>query len=292
MRETFQWILSHAHMALFRLGQTTVTPLSLAAFSVAIVLSVLAGRVVRGLLMRVLSGPGREGVAYAVSRIAQYVTVVIGVLLGLENIGVSLGALGAFAAILSVGIGFGLQNIAQNFISGVILLLERPIQKGDWLQLGDLEGTVLEIGMRSTRVVTRDGISVLVPNSKLISEVVYNLSAPTTLNRLRISVGAGYECEADAVKTVLLRVAEEHEEVVAEPAPVVYFTGFGESSLDFVLNIWIDNPKRRPDVSSDVRFAIDAAFRREGLSMPFPQRDVHVVGGVMMALQGGEKVRE
>lgn len=279
MGEAFDWLVDHVHVALFRLGQTTVTPLSVGLLVLAIIVSVVLGRIARAVVTRVLSGPGREGVAYAIGRMAQYLVVVLGVLLGLENAGVSLGALATLGAIVSVGIGFGLQNIAQNFISGVILLIERPIQKGDWLQMGDVEGSVTEIEMRATRVVTRDGVSVLVPNSKLISDEVHNLSAPTTLNRLRISVGAAYGSDSELVRKTLLDVASANDEVVDYPAPLVYFTRFGDSSLDFVLNVWIDNPKRRPDVNSDLHFAIDAAFREAGISMPFPQRDLHLVSG-------------
>jgi len=276
------WLLNHLEFELFHLGETEVTPLSLIIFTVTILVTLLAARLARAAVGRVFHRQGQvdEGTAYAVGRILQYALIVGGVLLGLENVGVSITAFAALGAILSVGIGFGLQNIAQNFISGLILLIERPVQTGDVLQLHDgLFGRVTEIEMRATRIVTPDGISVLVPNSKLISEDVRNLHAPQRTNRLRVAVGVAYGSDTAKVRESLLSVAEADDRVLTEPAPRVFFQDFGESSLDFELAVWLDDAETRPVVASDLRFAIDAAFREHRITIPFPQRDLHLVSG-------------
>ena len=258
-----------------------VTPLTLAVFLVTVGGAVILGQLTRSLTMRVLarSGGASEGVAYAIGRIGQYLILAGGVLFALDNVGIDITALAALGAVVSVGIGFGLQNIAQNFISGVILLVERPVQKGDYVRLGDTEGSVAEIEMRATRVITRDGISVLVPNSKLISDEVRNLSAPSSQNRLRVEVGVAYGSDTALVRDTLLEVATTDARVLEDPAPLVLFTEFGDSSLNFELCVWLADPQPRPVVASDLRFAVDAAFRRHGIQIPFPQRDLHLVSG-------------
>jgi small-conductance mechanosensitive channel len=267
--------------------ETRVTPLTLLLFLLTVIGAAVLGRVVRTLTMRLLAhrGGASEGVAYAVGRIGQYLILAGGVLFALDNVGIDVTALAALGAVISVGIGFGLQNIAQNFISGVILLVERPVQKGDFVQLGDTEGSVAEIEMRATRVITRDGISVLVPNSKLISDEVRNLSAPSSQNRLRVEVGVAYGSDTARVRDTLLEVAAADPRVLQDPAPLVLFQEFGDSSLNFELCVWLADPQPRPVVSSELRFAIDRAFRERDIAIPFPQRDLHLVSGF-------EKLRE
>ncbi|MCA9604572.1 MAG: mechanosensitive ion channel [Myxococcales bacterium] len=267
---------------LFRLGDSPVTVLSVIILSVTVLVSAIGARALRAGLVRVLrrGGATDEGRAYSIGRIVEYLVFTGGILIGLENVGVSLTALAAVGAVLSVGIGFGLQNIAQNFISGVILLIERPVSQGDVIQVGENLGRVEEIGLRATRVLTFDGISVLVPNSRLISEDVRNLQLPTSRNRLRVGVGVAYGSDLSLVRKILGEVAGADRRVLTEPAPRVFFQSFGDSSLDFELAVWIDDAWARPIVASDLRFAIDAAFRRHGVTIPFPQRDLHLVSGL------------
>ena len=277
-----EWLIANLDFEMFHLGETPVTPLSLVLFAVTIGISMGLGRALRGVVMRVLAKRGNgsnEGIAYAIGRIGQYAVIVGGVLLGLDNVGISIAALTALGAVLSVGIGFGLQNIAQNFISGLILLVERPIQRGDVLEIDGVIGRVTEIEMRATRVLTLDGISVLVPNSKLISDNVRNLHAPSPNNRLRVAVGVAYGSDTAKVRDALLAVAAAHESVSEEPAPSVLFTAFGDSSLDFELAVWLTSAEARPTIASDLRFAIDEAFREREIVIPFPQRDLHLVSG-------------
>lgn len=284
-----EWLHQHLRTELFHLGTTAVTPLSLGAFLLTLVVVLLLGRGIRLLITSLLTRRmASEGAAYAIGRIAQYLLVVYGIVLGLENVGVSLSALTTLGAVVSVGLGFGLQNITQNFVSGVILLLERPVQKGDFVRLGETEGSIIDIEMRATRVLTRDGVSVLVPNSKLVTDHVHNLSAPTPVNRIRIAVRAAHGSDVELVRRVLLEVATEDARVRGTPKPAVFFRNFGESALEFELAVWLDTPEIQPDVSSDLRFAIDAAFRKHGISMPFPQRDLHIVGGLEELRGAGE----
>jgi small-conductance mechanosensitive channel len=277
-----EWLSKFLHTVLFRLSDNDVTPLSLALLVLTILVSVLLGRVARravsGLLLR-RSGKQSHGAAYAIGRIVQYLVAITGVLLGLENVGVSLKSLAAFSAVVMVGIGFGLQNIAQNFISGLILLIERPVQKGDFINVGDTAGTVEEIAMRATRIVTRDGIAIIVPNSELIASRVTNRSAPADSARIHVRVGVAYGTDVRLVRDALLEVAAHDHRILTTPAPHVFFRDFGESALEFGLAVWIDNPPLEWIIASDLRFAIEATFRRHKIQIPFPQRDLHLRSG-------------
>jgi potassium efflux system protein len=167
----------------------------------------------------------------------------------------------------------------NNFISGLILLFERPIKTGDWIMVGNTEGYVKRIRIRSTEIQTFDRADVIVPNSELIAGQVTNWMLHDSRGRARIPVGVAYGSDTQKVKTILEKVAEEHPRVVNDgstPKPRVLFRGFGESSLDFELRCFIQDIDERLQVVSDLNFAIDAAFRENGIEIPFPQRDVHV----------------
>jgi small-conductance mechanosensitive channel len=263
---------------LFHLSGATVTPLSLLGLLGSLLAALLVGRWVRTLVTRFVQRRGGEGTAYATARIAQYAVVTVGMLVGLENFGLSLGSLTALGAFLSVGVGFGMQNIVQNFVSGLILLVERPVKHGDVVRTGETVGVVDEIAMRATRIITRDGVAIIVPNSELITGRVVNLSAPTTVYRARVTVGVAYGSDLALVKQTLIDVARRDRRVLEGRPPEVYFRDFADSALTFDLCIWLDDPHGEPAVTSDIRFAIDAAFREAGIEIPFPQRDLHVKG--------------
>lgn len=187
-------------------------------------------------------------------------------------------------------IGFGLQNIAQNFASGIILLVERPVQKGDFVDVGDAVGTVEDIAMRATRILTRDGVQIIVPNSELVSGRVVNRSAPTTRSRVRVNLGVAYGSDTERVRDTLLAVAAAEPRVLRDPPPAVFFKDFGDSALVFDLAVWIDTPQLEFVITSDLRFAIDRSFRETGLVIAFPQKDLHLVSGlegVVAALSDG-----
>lgn len=216
------------------------------------------------------------GLKGSIAKFSAYVTHILGVVITLEMIGISLSSIFALGGVLMVGIGFGLQNITQNFISGIILLFERPIKRGDLVEVDGIAGRVTDIGTRSTTVITRDDVSIIVPNSKFISEQVVNDSHSGERRRFHIDVGVAYGSDVDKVKEVLLKVAEEHPRVVSTPKPQVFFKDFGESSLDFDLTVWIEDLWQSLEILSDIRFSIDREFRKNQIEIPFPQRDLHV----------------
>ncbi len=191
--------------------------------------------------------------------------------------GVPLRSLAFFAGALGIGIGFGLQNIIHNFVSGIILLFERPVRVGDIIILGpELGGTVEKIGPRSTTIVTPDNIAVVVPNSKLIDTPIVNWSQPTSMMRVHINVGVAYGSNLELVKNCLLEVAKKHPLVRQYPEPMVRFEKFGDSALVFELIYWVDNAYARWVTLSELNFAIDKTFREHNISIPFPQQDLHI----------------
>ena len=216
-----------------------------------------------------------HGLKVAIGKFTRYTSMTVGVIVTLETAGISLSSLAAIGAVLMVGIGFGLQNITQNFISGIIILLERPIKIGDWVEVGDITGIVTEIGARSTVVQTRDELSIIVPNSQFISEQVVNQSHIGDFMRQHVRVGVAYGSPVELVKKILLKVAYQHSEVLRDPAPFVMFENFGDSALEFDLRVFVKNFKTMEMTLSDLRFAIDKEFRDEGITIPFPQRVLH-----------------
>jgi small-conductance mechanosensitive channel len=217
-----------------------------------------------------------SGLEFSTLRFAHYAVISLGLLVGLKILSVDLTGLAVVAGILSVGIGFGLQNVASNFISGIILLIERPITVGDHVTAGDIDGEVRAINMRSTEIVTRDNITVIVPNSEFVSGRVVNWSHGDPRMRVHVAVGVSYASDVERVTRVLQEVAGRVEYVLAEPGPEVRFVRFGDSSLDFELLVWIGNPHHEDAVGSGLRYAIRAAFLEAGIEIPFPQRDVTV----------------
>lgn len=231
----------------------------------------------------------------ALVTITGYLGFIIAMLIGLTLAGVSFQGLALIAGALSLGIGFGLQNIVNNFVSGLILLFERPIKAGDYISVGEIEGFVKQIRIRSTELETLDNQNVIVPNSELISTQVTNWVLRDPSGRLRLQVGVAYGSDTAKVKKVLEEVAREHPEVITKgrlPGPSALFMGFGDSSLDFELRAWIRNIERRYHVTSDINFAVDNAFRENGIEIPFPQRDLHVRSWSEKAAPPKSKQRE
>jgi len=220
-----------------------------------------------------------RGSREAIVTISWYIGITSAILVALSIAGVEFENLAIIVGALSVGIGFGLQNIVNNFVSGIILLFERPIKTGDWIVAGDTEGYVKRIRIRSTQIQTFDRADVIVPNSELISSQVTNWMLYDTQGRVRIPVGVAYGSDTQKVKELLLEVANNHPLVIKkrkDMLPVVLFLAFGDSSLDFELRVYISNVDKRLSVLSDLNFAIDATFRANNVEIPFPQRDVHV----------------
>lgn len=217
------------------------------------------------------------GVGQAVGSIVRYAIIAIGIILILQTAGIDLSALTVLAGALGIGVGLGLQNVASNFVSGLIILFERPIKVGDRVEVGKITGNVLQISLRATTVVSNDNIAVIVPNSDFISSSVINWSYTDRDVRFNIPVGVSYRSDPAEVKKLLLEVAGEHAGVLKQPPPDVLFDGFGDSSLNFVLRVWTRDYTSRPGVlRSDLNFAISKKFKENNIEIPFPQRDLHI----------------
>src|SRR5579862_4081178 len=265
---------------LFQVGQTWISLATMVEFIVVISVVVLVSRLVRRLLRtRVLAHTKLEvGQQYAIARIVSYVVLVLGLLIGLETMGINLSSLAVLAGALGVGIGFGLQNIVSNFVSGLIILAERPIQIDDRVDLGNNTiGKVVRIGARATQVLTNDNIMIIVPNSEFVSNRVVNWTHIDQRVRLRLSIGAGYSSDPHVVEKLLVEVANENPNVLKNPAPTVAFKEFGESSLNFELRVWAEDMAHRPgNLESQLNFAIWDKFKQHGIEIPFSQRDLHL----------------
>jgi small-conductance mechanosensitive channel len=222
-------------------------------------------------------------VRYAFGSITRYVVIVVGLLAILEGFGIRLDAITVVAGALGVGIGFGLQQVTSNFVSGLILLVERPIKVGDRIEVGGVNGDVVKIAPRATTVVTNDNIAVIVPNSSFITSTVVNWSYSDRNVRIPIPVGVSYGSDPEHVKAVLLEVAQAHPGVLGEPGPDVIFDGFGDSAINLTLRVWTSTYTTRPSIlRSDLNFAITKAFRENAIEIPFPQRDLHVRDGTLV----------
>lgn len=257
------------------------TPVTLAAILIALIIFLGFRALAQVIAFAIREGLRRhgqaDGVAAAIAQITRYVVVFLGLAISLNTIGVNVNALIAGSAGLLVGIGLGLQNVTSNFVSGIIVLLERPVKKGDVIQVGDVSGTVVDIGLRATQLLTRDEVTMLIPNMELIAGRVVNQSVPSPRIRTRVRVGVSYESDVDLVRETLLEVANAHPDVLEKPEPSVRIEGFGDSSIDFAVLCWIPEAPMADEVASDLRFAIIGAFREKGIGIPYPQRELHIV---------------
>ncbi|MGI9353020.1 MAG: mechanosensitive ion channel domain-containing protein, partial [Rhizobiaceae bacterium] len=219
------------------------------------------------------------GISNSISTVFGYAGFVLAAVLAISAAGFDLSNLAIVAGALSVGVGFGLQSIVNNFVSGLILLAERPIKAGDWVSTSGGEGYVRKISVRSTEIETFDRATVVVPNSTLITEDVTNYTHSGKSGRIIIAVGVGYGSDPEEVRSILLACADQHKMVLGRPAPVVYFMDFGASSLDFQLRCFLSDVNYSVSVQSDLRFEILNALRKANIEIPFPQQDVHIKSG-------------
>ncbi len=269
----------------FEIGTVNIVPVKMIAalLSFAVMLSIIGWikrRMDKSWLKRSRMDRGSKE---AMISLTGYLGVAIGFLIAISIAGVELANMALIAGALSVGIGFGLQNIVNNFVSGVILLFERPIKTGDWIVVGSTEGYVKKISIRSTQIQTFDRSDVIVPNSELISGQVTNWMFRDSLGRVVLPVGVAYGTDTELVKSILIDIAYQHDSVITKspilPKPRVLFRTFGDSSLNFELRCYIRDVDNRLLVMSDMNFEIDRAFREAGIEIPFPQRDVHLISG-------------
>jgi potassium-dependent mechanosensitive channel len=266
---------------LFHIGNTPVTAASLIVTAAILGASYLLGRLLRGLIANRLLRRTHlsTGIRYALGRFTGYIVFFLGAVVALQTLGVNATTLAAFGAALGVGIGFGLQDLVKNFVAGLVILIERPFQVGDRIELDKNAAEVTEIRARATVLRTNDDVHLIVPNSKLTSETVVNRSYKSQLYRCRVPVGVSTGSNPHVVESALLEAAAACEAVLTNPKPDVRFRAFGESALEFQLLCWTDKMLHRPGkLISDLNFAIHAALERHGVELPSPQTDVKLVG--------------
>jgi small-conductance mechanosensitive channel len=277
LRDVLQWPLISTE-------STEVTLWSVFYFVLfAALLLWLAGRLQRwltdGPLLKARLDPSAR---HAIGALARYVLLVIGLLVILQTAGIDLTTFNVLAGAVGIGIGFGLQNVVSNFIAGLIIMFERPIKIGDRIVVGSIEGDVVEIGARSTRVLNNDNITVIVPNSRFITDDVVNWQYNDDRVRFRIPVTVAYGSDARKVERILLEVAAGDPDALKEPPPAVRLLEFGDDGLLFELRVWSSSlVHRKGRLTSQLNFAIYDRFAKEGIEFPFPQRDLHLKSGVL-----------
>lgn len=254
------------------LNQPQFTAISTFAALLTIILALFLSRRLGRILERRMAQRAYidAGVRYTIARLATYVVIIIGALSALNIVGVALTSIAVIFTALSVGIGFGLQYLAADIASGFILLFERPVRVGDRITIGEDEGDVQSIKLRTTIIYTNDRIAIIVPNSKLVTQRVINWSYGDPRARISIPIGVATTSEVNLVTTTLLSAAENVENVLTDPPPKVQFLRFGEYSLDFRLLVWTRNPSRHPQIKSDINYRIERLFRERGIEIPFP----------------------
>lgn len=267
---------------LFRVGETQITVSSLLIALAILVASFVLSRLARTFVADRLLGRTRMAVGsrYAIGRVFGYVILTLGVLVALQPLGVNATTLAVFGGAIGIGVGFGLQDVVKNFVAGLIILVERPIQIGDSIELGDVIGDVTEIRGRATVVRTNDDIYLIVPNSRFISDTVTNRSFRQRRVRYRVPVTVASGADPGEVETALLEAASQSENVLAEPAPSVWFREFGESGLTFELLCWTSRLLGSAgSFRSELNHLVYDALRKRGIEIPSPQLDVRVRDG-------------
>jgi small-conductance mechanosensitive channel len=277
----------------FKIGGLTISLqailFALGIFAVGLILTRI---VQRWLIRRTLLGrDGDIGLRESLKTGVSYAGFILSAIAAISYLGIGFTNLAIVAGALSLGIGFGLQSIFNNFVSGLILLVERPIKVGDWIEVGAYRGTVKRISVRATEIETAHRESVIVPNANLITDTVTNSMHKDKTCRVDLPVGVSYDTDVELLRQTLLDVAAAQSAVLKSPAPFVYFAGYGESSLDFELRVFLRNVGRRLLVSSELRFAIWFALKDAGITMPFPQRDLHIKDFDMIHAAGAKYAR-
>jgi small-conductance mechanosensitive channel len=259
-------------------GNISITIGSIVLFGVSVYLSFWLAKTIRGVLSEDIL-PNMElprGVANSISSLSYYALLVSGLMVALAAAGFHISQLALILGALSVGIGLGLQDVVKNFVSGLILMVERPVQPGDIVEVSNTTGKVRDIGMRATTLTTFEGADVIVPNGMLLSEKMINWTLSSDNRRIDISIGVSYAADPKHVLDVLMTVANKARGVTHNPAPTVVFTGFGPNSLDFSVRAWTDNYDDAIFIRSALAVDIHAALTEAGIAIPFPQRDLHL----------------
>lgn len=279
MTDWIRKIMDALDIPLFKMGDATFTLWMLIYLILAtVVLAVAASALNKLIAYRLLAKSRLDlGVRVAVGSMVKYLLLVVGFVVILQTAGINLSSLTILLGALGVGIGFGLQNITNNFVSGLIILLERPVKVGDRIEVGDVAGDVVDISMRATTIITNDNISIIVPNSEFISGTVINWSHTDRSVRFNFPVGVAYREDPEVVRKVLLEIALNNSGVLKDPKPDVLFSEFSDSAMKFNLRVWTRDYINRPGVlKSQLYYEIARRFREKGIEIPLPQRDVRI----------------
>jgi len=271
------------NLKLLMVGDTKLTIGLFLGLTISIVLVFVVSELARKFLAnKVLTRYKLEvGIRQSIATIFKYLMIIIGLVTILQNSNVDLSALGILAGAIGVGIGFGLQNITNNFISGLIILFERPIKVGDRIEVDEVYGDVVTISARSTTILTNDNISIIVPNSQFIDNAVINWSHNDSNIRFNIPVGVSYKEDPEKIKRILLEVVKKNAGVLTQPEPDVLFDKYNDSSIDFNLRVWTTMYTNKPSVlKSQLYYEIFKKFGEEKVEIPFPQRDLHIRSGL------------
>lgn len=276
VQEIFNYLGDFLQLTLFNIADTPVTFLSIIVFIIFIVGFTYLALFVKQLLQNTILPRfiNDSGLRYTLSRMSQYIIIIIGFFVSVQFLGVDLTGLAVVFGFLSVGIGFGLQNVTSNFISGLIVLFERPISVGDRVEVNGIEGDVEEINIRSTKIKTMDNISIIVPNSEFVSKDVINYSHGDPSYVLVVEVGVSYNSELDTVLKALDEVAKENKSVLSKPKHRVQLRSFGDSAWNMKLLVMIPNVRDRYTVLDELNQAIVRKFKEYEIEIPFPQRDI------------------
>jgi small-conductance mechanosensitive channel len=263
---------------LFQINQTWITPSSLIMFFLMLFIFYIISKFLQKVVFNQLMPRFQvdEGTQYILARASHYLIMIIGAFVAFQFVGIDLSGLAVIFGLLSVGIGFGLQNVTSNFIAGLILLFERPIKIGDRVTVGNTEGDVIAINMRSTTVRSLNNISIIVPNSEFISSQVINWSHGDPKIRLDVEVGVSYNSDIDTVIRSLKEVAQDNSDVLKDPPPEVIFINFGDSAWNMQLRVWLKNPHEYQRIRSRLNCTIVKKFRENKIEIPYPQRDLHM----------------
>ena len=272
--------LSSMQEALFgvQIGDLIISPINILGAVVVFIVTLVLVKSIQGWMERRLMPTTSldTGLKNSILTSVSYVGFILAVMLGFSYMGLDLSNIAIVAGALSVGIGFGLQSIVNNFVSGLILLVERPIKTGDWVVVGEDQGFVQKISVRATKIETFDRATVIVPNSELIASKVMNWMHSGSMGRVIVPVGVSYDSDPELVRETLLKVADECDYIASYPEPAVFFLDFGASSLDFDLRAYVQDVTTSLSAKSALRYAIFKAFDEAGIEFPFPQQDVHV----------------
>ncbi|MFN2394954.1 MAG: mechanosensitive ion channel family protein [Bacteroidales bacterium] len=287
LKSVYKSVMEFLQYPVFPLGETDVTLASLIYLIISLFLLFFLSAKFRNLIQnKILVRYNVDvGVRQAISTIIRYIIVVIGLVIIIQSAGIDLSFFTVLAGALGVGIGFGLQNVTNNFVSGLVILFERPVKVGDRIELTNnsgetINGDVISISARASIILTNDNIAIIVPNSNLISNSVINWSYNDRKVRFNFPVGVHYKENPELIRKLLLQVAEENEGVLKSPPPDVLFEDFGDSSLDFILRVWTSRYIQRPGVlKSQLYYSIHRKFKENNIEIPYPQRDLHLRSG-------------